>query len=318
MMQPRNLPTDPTAARSTARRPSVPRPPLSVVHAGALYRPVPPVEFDDDGYPGPDGRMSESTTHDEWLSYGATVARDMLPDALVGADLAFLFEKGNPTAVVSPDLMVVPGAGRHHRNSYKLWEEGILPTLALEALSEKTWRNDVEVKSGLYRDLGIREFWQLDPLGILPAPVVGYRLRGGIYERIPASSSGGVPSDVLGVELFVDGDDLRFRDLVTGEVLLGLSQSNRARRTAEAGQRTAEAAQAQEAVARQTAEERLRNEALARQTAEVALEQESVARRTAEASRHAAEERMRHDALARTEAERRVAELEKQLRQQEP
>ena len=92
-------------------RPHPRRQPLSVVHARALYRPVPPVEFDDDGYPGPDGRMSESTTHDEWLSYGATVARGLLPDALVGADLAFLFENGNPTAVVSPDLMVVPGAG---------------------------------------------------------------------------------------------------------------------------------------------------------------------------------------------------------------
>ena len=266
VMQPRNLPTDPTAARSLARRPSAPRPPLSVVHARALYRPVPPVEFDDDGYPGPDGRMSESTTHDEWLSYGATVARDLLPDALIGADLAFLFEKGTPTAVVSPDLMVVPGAGRHQRNSYKLWEEGILPTLALEALSEKTWRNDVEVKPGLYRDLGIREFWQLDPIGVLPAPVVGYRLCGGDYERIPASSSGGVPSDVLGVELFVDGDNLRFRDPGTGEVLLDLSESNRARRAAEA-------------------------------------------------SRQAAEERLRRETLARTEAERRVAALEKQLRQ---
>ena len=310
MMQPRNLPTDPTAARSPARRPSAPRQPLSVVHARALYRPVPPVEFDDDGYPGPDGRMSESTTHDEWLSYGATVARGLLPDALVGADLAFLFEKGNPTAVVSPDLMVVPGAGRHHRNSYKLWEEGILPTLALEALSEKTWRNDVEVKPDLYRDLGIREFWQLDPIGVLPAPVVGYRLRGGIYERIPASSSGGVPSDVLGVELFVDGDNLRFRDLVTGEVLLDLAQSNRARRTAEA-------AHAREAVARRTAEAAQHTAEAAQHTAEAAQAREAAARRTAEASRHAAEERMRHDALARTQAERRVAELEKQLRQRE-
>ena len=258
MMQPRNLQTDPTAARSPARRPSVPRPPLSVVHAGALYRPVPPVEFDDDGYPGPDGRMSESITHGRWLNYGLDAAQallDHLPGTLVASDLALLFEKGNPAAVVSPDLVVVPGAGPHQRNSYKLWEEGILPTLALEALSEKTWRNDVEVKPGLYRDLGIHEFWHLDPIGVLPAPVVGYRLRGGIYLRIPTSPSGGVPSDVLGAELFVDGDDLRFRDRETGKVLPDYLQSSRA---------------------------------------------------------------LRREALARTEAERRIAELEQQLRQQEP
>ena len=142
-------------------------------------------------------------------------------------------------------------------------------------------------QAGLVPDLGIREFWQLDPLGMLPAPVVGYRLRGAIYERIPASPSGGVPSDVLGVELFVDGDNLRFRDRKTDKVMPDHSQARRAQRAAEA----------------------------ARRAAEEEWERKVVARRAAEAARHDAEERLRRMASARRKAERRVAELEQQLRQ---
>ena len=33
--------------------------PLSVIHAEALYRPVPPVEYHDEGYPGPDGNVPD-------------------------------------------------------------------------------------------------------------------------------------------------------------------------------------------------------------------------------------------------------------------
>ena len=78
-----------------------------------------------------------------------------------------------------------------------------MPDLAVEFLSEKTWRRDVEVKPGLYRDLGVREFWIVDPLDKLPDPIVGWRLSdAGIYEEIPTLPSGGRRSDVLGAELF--------------------------------------------------------------------------------------------------------------------
>ena len=81
----------------------------------------------------------------------------------------FFFEQGN-VGGVAPDLMVVFGAPNGDRLSYKLWEE---PKAPLEVLSEKTWRKDVEVKPGLYRDLGVQEFWTLDVLGKLPEQVTG-------------------------------------------------------------------------------------------------------------------------------------------------
>ncbi len=184
---------------------------------------MPPVELDDDGFVYRDGRVSESTRHGESLAYGLYAAQSLLahlPDALVASDLAFLFERDNPRAVLSPDLMVVLGAGRHHRLSYKLWQEPTVPDFALEALSEKTWRKDVDVKPGLYRDLGVREFWIVDLLDKLPAPIIGRRLNdAGVYEEIPVSPSGGTRSDVLGAELFLEDEVLRFRDLTTGEVV---------------------------------------------------------------------------------------------------
>lgn len=219
MMQSKSLPADPAIDIDEER----PERRLSVVHSEALYCPVPPVELDDDGFVYRDGRVSESTRHGESLAYGLYAAQSLLAhlsDALVASDLAFLFERDNPRAVLSPDLMVALGAGGHHRLSYKLWEEPKVPDFALEALSEKTWRRDVEVKPGLYRDLGVREFWMVDLLDKLPAPIVGRRLNdAGVYEEIPASPSGGTPSDVLGAELFLEDEVLRFRDLTTGEVV---------------------------------------------------------------------------------------------------
>ncbi len=222
MMQPKSLPAG-SSTDISVRRLSEPQRRLSEIHAEALYRPVPPVELDDDGFVYRDGRVSESTRHGESLAYGLYAAQSLLahlPDALVASDLAFLFERDNPHAVLSPDLMVVLGVGGHHRLSYKLWEERKVPDFALEALSVKTWRRDVEVKPGLYRDLGVPEFWIVDLLDKLPAPIVGRRLNdAGVYEEIPVSPSGGTRSDVLGAELFLEDEVLRFRDLKTGEVV---------------------------------------------------------------------------------------------------
>ena len=66
MMQPKSLPADSATdinVETSDRR-------LSVIHAGALYRPVPHVELDDDGFVYKEGRVSESTRHGESLAYG--------------------------------------------------------------------------------------------------------------------------------------------------------------------------------------------------------------------------------------------------------
>ena len=194
--------------------------PLSVIHAEALYRPRPPVGYDDEGYPFEDAKLSESTAHDDVLSDFRNAAIALVfdqGDAMVQRNLLILFEEGNPRAAVEPDVTVSLGVGRHPRNSYKLWVEGKPPDLAIEGLSEKTWRRDIDVKPALYRDLGVTEFWQVDPLGRLSTPIAGYRLDHGVYRRIQPSVSGALRSEVLQAELSYDRKEMHIVNLRTGE-----------------------------------------------------------------------------------------------------
>ena len=231
-MQTRTQPGEPSVASAPRRKVLVP---LSVIHADALYRPVPPVEYDDEGYPGPDGRVSESTRHAEASNYCFDALRVWFadqPDILVANDLVMLFEEGNPKAALSPDLMVVFDAGNPDRSSYKVWEEGdAVPAFALEVLSKRTWRKDVRVKPRLYAALGIREFWLFEPF---EPRLAGYRLDGREYKRIRSTADGSFPSQVLGLDVVVKSDRIRFRNPATGEVLPDHVQSHAMRIEAEA------------------------------------------------------------------------------------
>ena len=99
---------------------------LAVIHAAGLYRPVPPFACDGEGYPHDDSAPVENDYHDRLRAYlGSTMRtryRDR-DDVYAATDLGIYFEKGNRSAVIAPDLMVVFGASPHHRLSYKLWEE---------------------------------------------------------------------------------------------------------------------------------------------------------------------------------------------------
>ena len=217
-----------TAPTRRRRRPV----PLSAIHAEALWRPRPPVGYDDDGYPFEDQTLSESTAHDDVLNYFRNAAFALLadrPDAMVQQNLLILFEEGNPRAAVEPDVTVALGVGRHPRNSYKLWLEGQPPDLVVEGLSEKTWRRDVDIKPALYRDLGVREFWQVDPAGWLREPIVGYRLRGGVYKPLAPSAPGVYRSDVLDTELAYDRTEMAILDPRTGERIPGIHDALRQR-----------------------------------------------------------------------------------------
>ena len=233
--EPFGLPPDAVASASVAAARGTS---LAAIHAGALYRPTPPVELDDDGYPHRDGAHVENRYHESVRAYLSSTMRARYAhrqDVLVAADLGFFFEQGNPSAVVAPDLMVVFGAPDGDRLSYKLWEEPKVPDFALEVLSQKTWRKDVEVKPGLYRDLGVQEFWTLDVLGKLPEQMTGLRMNAtGAYEPIPALPSGGYASEVLGLELFEDHGSFRFRDMETGRILPDYTESERLRKAADA------------------------------------------------------------------------------------
>lgn len=254
MMQSKPRPTG-SATDTGIRTHTRPERSLAVTHEAALYRPVPPVACDDEGYPHDDSAPVENDYHDRLRAYLGSTMRARYrhrDDVYPATDLGLYFEKGNRAAVVCPDLMVVFGAAPHHRLSYKLWEEPKVPDFVAEVLSERTWRRDITVKPALYQALGVREFWILDVIDKLPEPVSGRRLNtAGEYEPIAPSPDGALVSDVLGLELLDNDRNFRFRDLASGEVLPDYTESEEMRQAAEAkaNEAQAKASEAQRRIA---------------------------------------------------------------------
>lgn len=295
MMQRRPSPTDSPGDTATTVRGA-----LAAVHAHALYRPVPPVECDEDGYPFSDARpMPEGDFHGDVLGYARSALQAWFAGRNVYASTdKFLFlEEGNRRAAVAPDILVALGPPGGPRQSYKHWEEGKAPDFILEVLSADNWRNDVVRKPALYADLGVREYWIFDPRGVRTdggPPLEGWHFGAtGRREAIPSTPDGGYRSQVLGLEICRDGRPLRFRDPETGEVLPDYLESEQMRR--------------RDAAARHDAESR----AVSAESRAVSTESRAS---SAEARAAAAEARLAREVAARRAVESRAAALEKRLR----
>ena len=197
------------------RAPPVPRPRRVLV----------PVE-----YPESDGKpMGESTLHIRTAIDAITPLQDRHRgrlDAFVGGNLMMFFEEGNPRRYVSPDVFVAFGVpSEPPRATWKVWEEGKLADFVLEVTSKTTRGNDEGSKKRLYQRLEVSEYWQFDPTGdYLNPKLKGQRLgSGGRYVGIALEEFGeGLRghSAVLGLELRLEDDRLRFFDPEAGEYLL--------------------------------------------------------------------------------------------------
>ena len=219
----------------------------------------------DDGvvYPTSDGQpMAETEVHGACMMYVASALRWWFrkhgrDDVHVGSNNFLYYERGNPRAVVSPDVYVVVGAPAGLRDTYMLWNEPKGPDFVLEVTSASTRGNDERRKREVYAALGVREYFLYDPRAEwLVPPLQGWRLHQGAYRAVPAvtvlSNRGvAVASEVLGLELRDEraARRVRLRDPVTGEVLLTHEESERAREEAER-------AHTEEAAARRAAEAR--------------------------------------------------------------
>ena len=184
-------------------------------------------------YPSSDGQpMAENDWQREAILYGISTLRYHYrdwPDVYASGDLLLYYEEGNPKKAVASDVFVVCGAAKHFRMTYKLWDEPKAPDFVMEVASASTWKQDVGEKRGLYARLGVREYWLYDPRGeYYQPPLRGLRLEDGTYQPLPARVEGGarvVHSEVLGLDLRVDGERLRFRDPATGQDLRTLQES---------------------------------------------------------------------------------------------
>ena len=155
-------------------------------------------------------------------------------DVYISGSLLFYYEKGNPRAVVSPDVFVVKGVPKHERRIYKLWEERQPPAIVFEITSRTTRREDQRFKRNLFTMLGVREYFFFDPLSeYLKPPFQGFRLAGAAYVAIKPDAEGALTSEELGLRMLRDGSYLRLIDVATGQPLLRAAELDAARRAAE-------------------------------------------------------------------------------------
>ena len=206
-------------------------------------------------YPCSDGQpMAETDLHAASMVYVASALRWWFEkrrqaDVYVGSNNFLYYERGNPGAVVAPDVYVVVGAPAYLRDTYLLWNEPKGPDFVLEVTSKSTRGTDERRKRDLYASLGVSEYFLYDPRAeYLVPPLRGYRLHEGEYRALPAvtvlSNRGvGVASEVLGLELRDEREArrVRLRDPATGEDLLSHRELELAREEEAAARRAAEA-----------------------------------------------------------------------------
>ena len=169
-----------------ATKPQIPR--VSVA--------LPPVPFTDDYVcPDPEPRdMIQSPTINK-SGYFVAHHFSQRPDALVRAPCVLNFDPANMNNRVEPDLLVAFGvepASVLPRNGYIIWEVGKPPDFVMEVASETTHHRDTGFKRNLYANLGISEYWRVDPTG---GDFYGYALAGdalvdGAYQEIPLTTEG--------------------------------------------------------------------------------------------------------------------------------
>jgi Uma2 family endonuclease len=197
-------------------------------------------------YPESDGKpLGETDTHRrEILAIIAMLEQHFAAnaDVYISGNLMFYYEKGEPSAVVSPDVFVVKGVPKRERRTYKLWEEQRAPAIIFEITSRSTRLEDKGNKRELFALLRVQEYFLFDPLAeYLKPPLQGFTLRGDEYVAITPDVDGAFVSAELGLLIYRDGAYLRLIDRATNQPLLRPSEQDAARRAAEERTRAAEA-----------------------------------------------------------------------------
>ena len=200
----------------------MPTPPPAAAATAASNVPAAPA--DDVFYPCSDGKpMADNMWQANAIMNATGDLREALPTALVAADILMYPEEGNNRNFIAPDVLVGLGLGTHNRSSYFIWVEGKPPDWVLEVASPSTQKKDRDRKRCRYAAIGVPEYWMFDPKGGVYPPgtprLQGLKLVAGEYRALPPRIAEGgrtIRSEVLGLDIRVDGDLLRFRDPATG------------------------------------------------------------------------------------------------------
>jgi Uma2 family endonuclease len=238
-------------------------------------------------YPDTDGEpIAESDPQRHSLIYLVEALRDHFQpqtEVYASGNLLIYYEEGNPKRSVAPDVFVVFGVPNQDRDIYQTWVEGKGPDVVIEITSRTTRHIDEKVKPTLYQQLGVQEYFQYDPKGHYLKPALrGRRLtEEGHYELMNSvrglDGSVWLTSNLLGLQLRLEGGRLRLFDPQTGDYLDTYSEAVKGRRQAERQAATErqwkeEAVKGYRQAERQAAAERQLKE-LAQQQQELAQQQ---------------------------------------------
>ena len=153
------------------------------------------LDFDPDISDRPDDSMEQCLELEEIVNLLRVRFTDFnrRPDVYVGRETKVCYNPRNLNVRVEPDAYVAFGVDARAippRRLYLPWEVGKPPDWVLEIASESTVRVDVDLKPGIYAQVGVPEFWRFDPSGggYHGEPLSGWRLVQGIYRRIPATT----------------------------------------------------------------------------------------------------------------------------------
>ena len=196
----------------------MPTPPPAAAAAAASN--VPAARADAVFYPSSDGKpMAENMWQSRAILNAVGDLEATHPTALVAADILMYPDEGNNRNPIAPDVLVGLGLGTRNRSSYFVWKEGKPPDWVLEVASPSTQADDLGVKRCRYAEIGVPEYWMFDPKGGVYPPgtprLQGLKLADGKYIPLPWQLADGgrtIRSEVLGLDVRVDGELLRFRD----------------------------------------------------------------------------------------------------------
>ena len=276
-------------------------------------------------YPESDGLpMGETDTHRRWmiridelLSYRLREQR-----VYVGSNLLVYYEPGKPSRFVVPDNFVVFDCEPGERRVFKIWEEERVPDVVFEITSQSTSQEDLVKKPLIYEAMGVREYFLYDPTASYLKPALqGFRLAKGRLVLMEPSTDE-LSCETLGVNLRLSGYDLLLIDTVTGDLLLTEAEANKVKAEEEGVRAEAERLRADDERIRAEAEriraddERIRAEEERLRAEEQRLRADDERLRADKEKERADFEHSRADAeqFARLAAERRVQDLENQLK----
>ncbi len=184
--------------------------------------PVDPVDEQIE-YPETDGRpMGETDLHQAWMwkIKQLLIHRYRGQQVYVASDLLLYYSQNVPAYYVVPDAFVVFDCSPDMRRIFKTWEEKRVPNVVFEVTSRSTRREDEVFKLKLYETIGVHEYFMYDPTAdYLKPPLQGHRLCPDGYLPIPLQE-GKLRSQSLGVELYLDDQDLVLIDFTTGQIQL--------------------------------------------------------------------------------------------------